>query len=169
MGLADFVAVNPPGLEVTVYEVIVLPPLEAGGVNTTLACPTPGVALFITGAPGNAAGLTARERAEAGPVPTAFVALTVKVYDVPFVRPVTTIGLVRPVAILDPGLDVTVYEVIGAPPLFAGGVKLTEACAFPATAVTVLGAEGTWARGETLAADEAGPVPKALVAVTVKV
>ena len=39
----------------------------------------------------------------AAPVPTEFVAVTVKVYDVPLVRPVTVIGLALPVAVLPPG------------------------------------------------------------------
>jgi hypothetical protein len=37
-----------------------------------------------------------------------FVAVTVNVYAVPFVRPVTEIGLVGPVAVIPPGSDVTV-------------------------------------------------------------
>jgi hypothetical protein len=40
------------------------------------------------GAPGTVAGVTAAEAAEAGPVPTALIAETVKVYAVPFVKPV---------------------------------------------------------------------------------
>ena len=76
---------------------------------------------------------------DAGPLPTALVAWTVNVYAVPLVRPVTVIGLAVPVAVLPPGDEVTVYEVIGLPPLEAGGLKLTVACAFPAVAVTSSG------------------------------
>lgn len=72
-------AVKPPVVEVAVYDVIALPPLESGAVNTTFACPTPAVAVPITGAPGVVAGVTAGEAADAGPVPLTFVALTVKV------------------------------------------------------------------------------------------
>lgn len=36
-----------------------------------------------------AAGVTGKEAVEAGPVPTEFVAVTVKVYGVPFVNPET--------------------------------------------------------------------------------
>ena len=42
-----------------------------------------------------------------------------------------------------PGFEVTVYNVIGLPPLETGGVKLTVACALPAFAVTPPGAPGT--------------------------
>jgi len=38
----------------------------------------------------------------------AFVAVTVKVYAVPFVSPVTVTGLAEPVAVIPPGLEVTV-------------------------------------------------------------
>lgn len=52
-------------------------------------------------------------------------------------------GLAEPVAVLFSGLEVTVYDVIGEPPVLAGAVKLTVACVFPAVAVTSVGASGT--------------------------
>ena len=55
------------------------PPFDAGGVKETVACPLPGVALPIVGAPGSVAGVTLLEAAEAGPVPLALLAVTVKV------------------------------------------------------------------------------------------
>ena len=56
----------------------------------------------------SATGVTAFEGAEAGPVPTALVALTVKVYAVPFASPVTVIGEAVPVAVMPFGNEVTV-------------------------------------------------------------
>ena len=53
-------------------------------------------------------GVTAAEAAEAAPVPARLVAVTVKVYGVPLVRPVTTNGLATPLAVAPPGLAVTV-------------------------------------------------------------
>jgi len=50
----------------------------------------------------------------------------VKVYEVPFVRPVTVIGLALPEA-LWPEFEVTTYELIAAPPFDAGAVKDTVA------------------------------------------
>ena len=94
----------PPGFDVTVYDVIALPPFEAGGVKLTVACALPAVAVPIVGAPGTVAGVTLLEAADAGPVPIALVAVTVKVYTVPFVRPVTVIGLDAPVAVILPGV-----------------------------------------------------------------
>ena len=51
-----------------------------------------------------AAGVTAADGADAGPVPTLLVAVTVNVYAVPFVRPLT-------VALVGAGLPVTVSGV----------------------------------------------------------
>ena len=64
---------------VTVYVVIVLPPLLAGAVQLTVADALPAVAVTAVGAPGRLFGITALDGEEAGPVPVAFVADTVKV------------------------------------------------------------------------------------------
>ena len=55
-----------------------------------------------------ALGVTELDAAEAAPVPAEFVAVTVKVYACPLVRPVTVIGLPTPVPVAPPGLAVTV-------------------------------------------------------------
>ena len=70
----------PAGLDVTVKPVIALPPV-APAVKVTVACPLPPVAVAPVGAPGTVAevGVTALEGAEAAPVPTPLVAVTVKV------------------------------------------------------------------------------------------
>ncbi len=73
------VAVNPPTDEVTVYEVIAEPPLLLGAKNVIVASPLPRVAVPMVGAPGTVAGTTEFEVAETELVPTAFVAVTVKV------------------------------------------------------------------------------------------
>jgi len=75
--LAAPLTVMPPGEDVTVYDVIGEPPPETGGVNVTVACEFPAVAVPIVGGPGTAAGVTLFEGADAGPVPTALVAVTV--------------------------------------------------------------------------------------------
>ena len=114
-------------------------------------------------------GVTELEATEDGPVPAALVAVSVKVYTEPLVRPVTGIGLVAPVAVILPGLDFTVYKVIGLP-FDTGAWKETVAAALPTVAETPVGAPGTVNVGVTLLdGDEAGPMPAALVAVTVKV
>jgi hypothetical protein len=50
-------------------------------------------------------------------VPLVFVATAVNVYAVPFVKPVTIIGLDEPVAVMLPGDDVIVYPVMLEPPV----------------------------------------------------
>jgi len=59
--------------------VIGKPPFDAGGANATPACVFPATAMTIVGAPGTVPGVTLFDGADAGPVPTAFVAATVKV------------------------------------------------------------------------------------------
>ena len=103
------VAVRPPGEEVTVYPVITAPPVFAGAVKLTVALPLLTIAEILVGTPGAVvAGVTAAEALEAVPVPTLFVAVTVKVYAVPLVSPVTVIGEDVPVAVKLPGEEVTV-------------------------------------------------------------
>ena len=82
-------------------------------------------------------------------------------------RPVTLTGLVAPVVVI-PVLEVTLYEVITPPPFDVGAVKVIVAWALPATAVTPVGAPGV-AVVTLLEGADAGPVPMAFVAVTVKV
>jgi hypothetical protein len=66
--------------------------------------------------------------------------VTVKVYPVPPVSPVTAIGLLAPVAVIDPGLDVTVNDVAVSP----CGVNDTvrDPTAPAAAADTLIGAPG---------------------------
>jgi hypothetical protein len=72
-----------------------------------------------------------------------FVAVAVKVYAVPFVRPVTVTEVLVVVAVTLPGSDVTVYPVIGLPPSSNGAFQVTVACLAPDVAVTSMGAVGS--------------------------
>ena len=60
------------------------------------------------GAPGVVYGVTALEAEDAVPIPAAFVAVTVKVYDVPGVNPVTLQVSDAVVHVSEPGVEVTV-------------------------------------------------------------
>ena len=163
--------VNAPGAEVTVYPLMEAPPLEAGAVQDTtdwaLAYEVPVTAV---GAPGCVAGVAGAEAADAGPAPAALAAVTVNVYGVPLVRPLTR----QVVATLEqenpPGEEVTVYPVMAAPPLLTGAVQATVdlALAFE-VADTAVGAPGTAAGTAGADAADEGPVPAELVAETVKV
>ena len=85
------------------------PPVEDGAVHDTTDCAFAfAVAETEVGAPGTVAGTTALEGTEATPVPAAFVAVTVNVYEVPLVRPVTVQLVVAVVQVNEPGDEVTV-------------------------------------------------------------
>jgi hypothetical protein len=95
-------------------------------------------------------------------------AVTENVYEAPFVRPVT-VQLRAPavVQVNPPGDEVTVYRVMGWPPLLAGASHETEAELLKPTALTPVGAPGVVA-GVTALETPAELVPMALVAVTRK-
>jgi hypothetical protein len=61
----------------------------AGAIQETWTAPLPRTTVTPVGGSGTVAGVTADDAVEAGPIPTSFVAVTVKVYGVPLVRPVT--------------------------------------------------------------------------------
>ena len=68
----------------------------------------PAVAVTPVGASGIVAGVTELLVPDGVLVPTELVAVTVKVYVVPFVSPVIVIGELPPVAVNPPVFDVTV-------------------------------------------------------------
>jgi hypothetical protein len=126
----------------------------------------PGAALVSTGAVGTAAGVADIEF-DAGPVPTPFVAVTVKVYVVPFVRPLTVQPSVPVVHEKPPVVDVAVYEVT-AEPFDAAADQPRVTLPLPRAAVVSVGAPGSPAGVADIEFD-AEPVPAPFVAVTVKV
>jgi hypothetical protein len=72
-------AVAPPGLAVTVYEVIAEPPLLAGADQDTSTLVSPIVPATFVGASGTVAGVTELLATDEELVPRAFVAVTVNV------------------------------------------------------------------------------------------
>jgi hypothetical protein len=82
--------------------------LLPGAVKLTDALALPAVAPPIVGAPGTLTGVTLLDADDAAPVPTPLVAVTVKLYAVPLVSPLTRIGLAEPPPVNPPGLTVTV-------------------------------------------------------------
>ena len=87
----------------------------------------------------------------------------------PFAKPFTVTGTaVTAEPVIPLGADVTVYNVMGLPPV-EGAVKVTVACAFPATAVGFAGVPGVVTGVTGAEASDAGPVPWTFVALTVKV
>ena len=73
-----------------------------------VACPFPRVTPVILGAPDVVAGVTALLVVELALSPIALVAITVKVYSTPLVRPVMTIGEPELVPLKPPIFEVTV-------------------------------------------------------------
>jgi hypothetical protein len=91
-----------------VYRVITAP-LLAGAVHDTVDwVDSSDVAATLEGAPGTADGVAEFESSEALPVPARFVAVTVNVKALPFVRPVT-VQVVAPVVVqvFEPGEETT--------------------------------------------------------------
>ncbi len=127
------------------YPVIGLLPLD-GAVQVSVAEESPAVAAVMTGWPGTVYGTTAFDCGLAALVPSAFVAVTVKVYDAPTVSPVSVRVVVEAsklsgVWATPLRMGVTVYPVMGLP-LLAGAVQVTVAAATPAVAVGAAGAAG---------------------------
>jgi hypothetical protein len=81
--------------------------LLAGAVKGTFALPFAAVTVPTVGAPGTVAAVTLFDEADAAPTPALLVAVTVNVYAVPLVKPVTVMGLEEPVPVKPPGLEVT--------------------------------------------------------------
>jgi hypothetical protein len=117
---------RPPGVAVAIYGETAHPPFDTGAthVMTELAF-TFDVATTPVGAPGTVTGIAAAEATESADVPDALVAVTLKVYQTPFVRPVTTqVRAPVVVHVRALGLDVTVYPVIADPPSVTGAVQV---------------------------------------------
>ena len=140
----------------------------AGAFHDRLtALPAIAVATTLVGAAGALPAVIEPDVAP-GPSPRPLVATTVKVYTVPAVNPDTVAGLAVLVAVMPPGVDVTVYWVM-AFELLAAAVQVTVAL-LPemAMAETPVGAPGTSAA--VIEFDGAEEVlPPALIATTVKV
>ncbi len=108
---------------------------------TTSAADAPSVGAVIVGVSlGSASGVTEFDGADAGPVPEELVAVTVNVYGVPLVSPLTVIGEAVPVAPALEGEDETVYVVPAGDPY--PGVNATLAAPLSGDAATPVGAAG---------------------------
>jgi hypothetical protein len=145
------------------------PPSNAGADQDTLALLSPIAAATFVGASGTVAGVTELLATDAVLVPAALLAVTVKVYAVPFERPVIVIGDEPPVAVKLPVFELTVYVVIVAPPVLLGAVKEIVASPSPPVALTLVGAPGGPAGTTELLVPDDVLVPTAFVAVTVNV
>ena len=130
--VVDDVAVKLPGDDVTVYEVMTDPPVDAGALHETVDCPFPADALTLVGLPGTVIGVTGEDATDASEFPILFTAITVNVYVDPLVRPVIVADAPEDVVVTLPGVVVIIYDVITELPLFMGGVHVRRTCWFPA-------------------------------------
>ena len=73
------VAVNPPGVEATIYPVIAEPPSDTGADQETLAWAFPATPDTLVGAPATVIGVVEEDAEELLELPAAFVATTVNV------------------------------------------------------------------------------------------
>lgn len=119
-------------------------PLAGGAVQVTLAEAFPATAWTPVGAPGTVTGVTELDGVDVDPVPLALVAWTRKVYLSPLANPVTVHDVPVPpaVQVFFVGVLVTVYPVIGEPPV-EGAFQATVAEPAWAVATTVVGFPGT--------------------------
>jgi hypothetical protein len=95
------------------------------------------------GTPGTVAGVTADEAEDAVESPTVFLAITVKLTGIPFVRPVNVAVRTFPSVTAEPTDGVTIYPVMAEPPLEEGADHVTTAEVFPGAALTFMGTPGT--------------------------
>jgi hypothetical protein len=141
-------------------------------LKATDACPSPAVAVIVDGALAAVCGVTDVVADDATELPISFVATTVNVYTVPFVKPETTheVAFAAAVHVNPPGDDVTVKPVSAAPPLTRGAVNETVAAPAVVTAAdTDVGAFGTVAGTTVVDAADAAEVKTPLFAVALNV
>src|SRR2546421_674770 len=122
-------------------------PLSAAADQVTMAEALAGAAETPVGTLGTVRGVARVGGVEAGPGPAWLVAVTVKPYSVPLIRPVMGVEVSGATTVTGPGapapVAVTVKEVIGEPPLSTGADQVTVAEAFSGLATTPVGAPGT--------------------------
>jgi len=154
-----------------VYDAGVPPDVPAATVTVTLLAPATTVG--VAGAAGAVTSVTDVEASDGAEVPFVFVAVTVNVYGVFAVSPMTVI-VPEPawdtVPVLAPVFEVAVYVVIAEPPLDAGMVNATVADVDPdAVTVPMVGAPGTVTGVTGVDGADAADVPPAFVAAAVNV
>ena len=126
------------------------PPLLDGADQLSLICPLPGVTAKLSGVNGKPTGMPVMVAAALAPTP--FIARTLKLYDVPLVRPVnvwlTALDAVTHVA---PLLLDTWKCVIKLPPLLDGAAQFNMTRPLPGVAVRFLGINAAVATVDGLA------------------
>jgi hypothetical protein len=150
------------------------PPSLSGAVHETVAEPFAFTAVGIPGALGSVEGFVTAEGAVGGPYPLTFPAFTTTVYEVPLVRPVM-VQVTEPRVEHEPprfpfkSLAVAAYCVMAEPPVDVGAVQLTMTEVLPPVTETLTGDPGVVEATAAPDGADAGEVPPAKLATTVKV
>ena len=140
-----------------------------GAVHATDAWAGPAVAVTGWGAPGTVRGVAITGDDDA-PEPATFAAITVKVYEVPSLSPETVqVSAPLVVQLPPPGLALTTYPVMVAPPSLDGAFHDTVTAPGLGVAVTVSGAPGTVRALATMGDEDAPATPPEDLASTVMV
>ena len=150
------------------------PPSSAGAVHDSVTALSSDCPVTPDGAVGTVAGVMGAEVTDAGLSPAPLMAITVKVYSVPLVSPVTVSVVAVDEKLIGvwatPPMDgVTRYPVMAAPPSSDGAVQLSATSPFSDRPVTPDGAVGVVAGVNADERAEAGLSPALLMATTVKV
>jgi hypothetical protein len=117
-------------------------PFEVGDAHETVICEELTVATTAAGLPGSPAGV-ATIPDDSSLVPMAFVAFTVKVYDVPLVSPLTTqVSADDEMHCAEPGLERTVYPVMTEAPSESGADHATVTEPLAGMILEIMGAVG---------------------------
>jgi hypothetical protein len=153
-----------------VYDVMADPPSLAGADQVKDTLVPEAVPATPVGAPGAVATSTPDDAADGRLPPAELVATTVNVYVTPKVSPVTGHDVPAVEHVNPPGDEVARYEVIAAPPLYAGATHETVTVVPAATPDTAVGASGAIAGTATPEdAADCEPEPTAFVAATLNV
>jgi hypothetical protein len=145
---------------------VIIEPSFRGCVQDTVAPWSRAVATIPVGAVGTVDGMTALERVEDAPVPSALAAVTENLVNEPLASPVTT-QVVPDVEQVCPLVDTTTYPVM-VEPSSKGAVHDTVAWPLPGVALTPVGASGTVDGVTGFDGADVAPVPSAFDATTVK-
>jgi hypothetical protein len=78
-----------PGVDVSLYDKILDPPLNEGGLQFMRTCAFSGTRLTKLGISGTVKGMTYAEYSEGNDSPAAFDAVTLNLYSLPFDKPLT--------------------------------------------------------------------------------
>jgi hypothetical protein len=131
----------PPGIDVSIYDVILEPPFVKGVVQLTVARRTPGRIEILAGGPGKLKVVTGEENTGSDS-PAKFEAVTLNIYSVALAKLVRVKLKIFESKICVYSPDLSIYDVIREPPLNKGAIQLTPTSRTPGRVAMLAGALG---------------------------